>query len=61
MHSIQRESLYQRFGFEIMPDGVAMQICNSGKKIKQWHLSQKTDATAVYAITCFHSFCERQR
>lgn len=35
MHSIQRESLYQRFGFEIMPDGVAMQICNPGKKDKK--------------------------
>ena len=25
-------AFYQRFGFEIMPDGVAMQICNLGKR-----------------------------
>lgn len=25
-------AFYQRFGFEIMPDGVAMQICNRGEK-----------------------------
>ena len=25
-------AFYQRFGFEIMPDGVAMQICNPGEK-----------------------------
>lgn len=25
-------AFYQRFGFEIMPDGVAMQICNCGEK-----------------------------
>ena len=25
-------AFYQRFGFEIMPDGVAMQICNQGEK-----------------------------
>ena len=25
-------AFYQRFGFEIMPDGVAMQICNLGEK-----------------------------
>lgn len=28
-------AFYQRFGFEIMPDGVAMQICNPGKKDKK--------------------------
>ena len=25
-------AFYQRFGFEKMPDGVAMQICNQGEK-----------------------------
>lgn len=25
-------AFYQRFGFEVMPDGVAMQICNRGEK-----------------------------